>query len=207
MEKLYKGIHHFSQGFFRDQKEFFQRISESQSPEVLFITCSDSRVDPNLVTQCRPGELFIVRNVGNIIPPHDAIRDKNSIAAALEFAVLVLKVKDIVVCGHSNCGAVRAIFSDPKQLEHCTHLLNWLSLAEPLRDIMRKYYDTTSHEAFVRIAEGENVLLQIENLETYPFISDALRAGTLRLHGWYYDIGSGQVRSYNPGTESFDIIH
>ncbi|KAF0185117.1 MAG: carbonic anhydrase [Nitrospirae bacterium] len=207
MEKLYKGIHHFREGFFSDEKEFFQRISESQSPEVLFITCSDSRVDPNLVTQSRPGELFIVRNVGNIIPPHDAIRDKNSVAAALEFAVLVLKVKDIVVCGHSNCGAVRAIFADPKQLERCTHLLNWLSLAEPLREIMRKYYDTKSHEAFVGIAEKENVLLQIENLGTYPFISDALSAGTLRLHGWYYDIGSGQIRSYNPGTESFDTIH
>ena len=207
MEKLYKGLHHFRQGFFRNEEEFFQRISEGQSPEVLFITCSDSRVDPNLVTQSRPGELFIVRNVGNIIPPYDAIRDKNSVAAALEYAVLVLHVKDIVVCGHSNCGALQAMFSPSSQAERCTHLRNWLSLAQPLQDIMHKYYHTTSSEIFSRIAEEENVLLQLENLETYPFISDALQAGTLRLHGWYYDIGGGQVCSYNPETESFDRIH
>ncbi|NLI29546.1 MAG: carbonic anhydrase [Nitrospiraceae bacterium] len=207
MDKLYKGLHHFRESFFRKEEEFFQRISSGQNPEVLFITCSDSRIDPNLVTQSRPGELFIVRNVGNIVPPHDAIRDKNSVAAALEYAVSALKVKDIVICGHSNCGALQALFSTDIGIPQYAHLRNWLSLANPLHDIMKQYYGTRTKAVFARIAEEENVLLQLENIQTYPFIVEALQAGTLRLHGWYYDIGNGRVYAYNPETESFDPLH
>lgn len=207
MDKLYKGLHHFRESFFRKEEEFFHRISSGQNPEVLFITCSDSRVDPNLVTQSRPGELFIVRNVGNIVPPHDAIRDKNSVAAALEYAVGALKVKDIVICGHSNCGALQAMFSTDVGMPGYAHLRNWLSLASPLHDIMQQYYGTRTRAVFARIAEEENVLLQLENIQTYPFINEALQAGTLRLHGWYYDIGNGRVYAYNPETESFDPLH
>jgi len=207
MDKLYKGLHHFRESFFRKEEEFFQRISSGQNPEVLFITCSDSRIDPNLVTQSRPGELFIVRNVGNIVPPHAAIRDKNSVAAALEYAVSALKVKDIVICGHSNCGALQALFSTDIGIPQYAHLRNWLSLANPLHDIMKQYYGTRTKAVFARIAEEENVLLQLENIQTYPFIVEALQAGTLRLHGWYYDIGNGRVYAYNPETESFDPLH
>jgi len=207
MDKLYKGLHHFREAFFRKEEEFFQRISSGQNPEVLFITCSDSRIDPNLVTQSRPGELFIVRNVGNIVPPYDAIRDKNSVAAALEYAVGALKVKDIVICGHSNCGALQAMFSTDVGMPGYAHLRNWLSLASQLHDIMQQYYGTRTKAVFARIAEEENVLLQLENIQTYPFINEALQAGTLRLHGWYYDIGNGRVYAYNPETETFDPLH
>ena len=116
MRKLYKGIHKFQESYFKKEEEFFKRLSKEQEPEVLFITCADSRVDPNLVTQSKPGELFIVRNVGNIIPPYDAIKDKNSVAAAIELAVLELKVTDIIVCGHSNCGTMEALYKDEREL-------------------------------------------------------------------------------------------
>src|SRR4030066_522787 len=122
MEKLYKGIHKFQESYFKKEENFFKRLSKGQKPEVLFITCADSRVDPNLVTQSKPGELFIVRNVGNIIPPHDAIKDKNSVAAAIEFAVMVLKIKDIIVCGHSNCGAMEALYRAEQDFDKMTHL-------------------------------------------------------------------------------------
>jgi len=206
MEKLYKGIHTFQQAYFKREEDFFRRLSESQTPEVLFITCSDSRVDPNLVTQSRPGELFIVRNVGNIIPPYDAIKDKNSVAAAIEFAVLALKVKDIIVCGHSNCGAMQTLYRDEKELDAMPHLRDWLKIVLPVRQIVADFYPNLSTESCQRVTEEENVLMQLNNIQTYPFVVKALNEGSLHLHGWYYDIGKGNICSYNPVKDVFEEI-
>lgn len=208
VEKLYKGIHTFQESYFKREKDFFKQLSEEQSPEVLFITCADSRVDPNLVTQSKPGELFIVRNVGNIVPPYDAIKDKNSVAAAIEFAVLGLKVRDVIVCGHSNCGAMQALYKDRGELVNMPHLNEWLQLAEPVRRIVERFYPNahTSAASRLRITEEENILLQLSNIQTYPFVAQALREGTLHLHGWYYDIGSGGMCSYSPSTDRFERI-
>lgn len=206
MEKLYKGIHNFQQSYFEKEEDFFKRLSDSQTPEVLFITCSDSRVDPNLVTQSKPGELFIVRNVGNIIPPYDAIKDKSSVAAAVEFAVLVLKVSDIIVCGHSNCGAMNALCMEESKFTEMPHLKEWLKIADPVKDIVRNFYADSPAELRQQITEEENVLAQLRNIQTYPFVIKALKEGTLHLHGWYYDIGTGEIHSYNPETEIFEKI-
>lgn len=206
MEKLYRGIHKFQKSYFKKEEEFFRRLSGKQDPDVLFITCADSRVDPTLVTQSRPGDLFIVRNVGNIVPPYDAIRDKNSVAAALEFAVLVLKVADIIVCGHSNCGAMKVLFQDENKFLNMPHLREWVDLSKTVRDHVEQHYTGASPDLKERIMEKENVLEQLKNIETYPFISQALEHGDVYLHGWYYDIGSGEVLSYNPVTDSFEKI-
>ena len=204
MERLYKGIHKFQSSHFKRKEEFFRRLSTHQKPEVLFITCSDSRVDPNLVTQSRPGDLFIVRNVGNIVPPHNAMRDRNSIAAALEFAVLELKVADIIVCGHSNCGAMQMLNKSDAALLDMPHVREWVRLAEPVRLIVERYYGGTAGETRERITEKENVLAQLRNLESYPFIDKALTDGTIRLHGWYYEIGTGKILIYNPVSDEFE---
>lgn len=206
MRKLYKGIHKFQESYFKKEEEFFKRLSKEQEPEVLFITCADSRVDPNLVTQSKPGELFIVRNVGNIIPPYDAIKDKNSVAAAIEFAVLMLKVTDIIVCGHSNCGAMEALYKDERELTNMPHLKDWLKLAAPVKDIVLKYYSMIQSEARQRITEEENVLCQLHNIQTYPFVQEALNAGVLHLHGWYYNIGTGSIYYYNSSEDVFELI-
>jgi carbonic anhydrase len=206
MEKLLKGIHIFQESYFKKEEDFFRRLSEKQTPEVLFITCSDSRVDPNLVTQSRQGELFIVRNVGNIIPPYDAIKDKNSVAAAIEFAVLGLKVKDIIICGHSNCGAMQTLYKDEQELRNMPHLRDWLKLADPVRDIVLKNYPETSSEIRQRITEEENVLCQMNNIQTYPFVLDALKTGVLHLHGWYFNIGTGSIYYYNASEDVFELI-
>jgi carbonic anhydrase len=206
VEKLYKGIHEFRESYFAKEEDFFKRLSEEQNPDVLFITCSDSRVDPNLVTQSRPGELFIVRNVGNIIPPYNAIKDKNSVAAAIEFAVLALKVKDIIICGHSGCGAMEAIYRDDKEFEHMPHLRDWLKIASPVKDVVNSFYQGKTGAARHRITEEENILIQLRNIETYPFVMQALNKGAIHLHGWYYDIGSGEVYSYNPSKDAFELI-
>lgn len=206
MEKLYRGIHKFQSSHFKKEEEFFRRLSGKQTPEVLFITCADSRVDPTLVTQSRPGELFIVRNVGNIIPPYDAIRDKNSVAAAIEFAVLNLKVTDIIVCGHSNCGAMQALCGDEYELETMPHLRDWLKLASPVRETITNACSGISTAQCLRIAEEENVLAQLKNIQTYPFVAQSLAEGKLYLHGWHYNIETGDVYAYNPITEIFEGI-
>jgi carbonic anhydrase len=206
MKKLYKGIHKFQESYFKKEEAFFKRLSKEQETEVLFITCADSRVDPNLVTQSRPGELFIVRNVGNIIPPYNAIKDKNSVAAAIEFAVLTLKVTDIIVCGHSNCGAMQAIFKDEREFEQMPHLRDWLRLADSVRNIVLKYYPETSAEIRQRITEEENVLCQLHNIQTYPFVQESLDAGVLHLHGWYYNIETGKIYAYDTDADMFKEI-
>lgn len=206
MKKLYKGIHKFQESYFKKEEEFFKRLSKEQETEVLFITCSDSRVDPNLVTQSRPGELFIVRNVGNIIPPYDAIKDKNSVAAAIEFAVLSLKVKDIIVCGHSNCGAMEALYKDERELTNMPHLKDWLKLAAPVKDIVLKYYPMIQSEARQRITEEENALYQLHNIQTYPFVQEALNAGALHLHGWHYNIETGKIYAYDTDADMFKEV-
>jgi len=206
MDRLYKGIWNFQRSYFREETDFFRRLSTGQSPEVLFITCADSRVDPNLVTQSRPGELFIVRNVGNIIPPYEAIKDKNSVAAAIEFAVLKLPVKDIIVCGHSNCGAMQALTAQEHELRGMPYLQDWLNLADPVKEIIMNHYADATDEIRQRVTEEENVLLQLHNMQTYPFVRKALEENALRLHGWYYNIGTGSIYSYNSEEDVFQII-
>jgi carbonic anhydrase len=206
MDRLYKGIWNFQKSYFRNKEDFFRRLSEGQSPEVLFITCADSRVDPNLVTQSRPGELFIVRNVGNIIPPYDAIKDKNSIAAAIEFAVLDLRVKDIIICGHSDCGAMQALYRDEKEFNNMPHLREWLQLADAVKEIVLRHYQEMPAAIRLRITEEENVLCQLNNIQTYPFVMDALNTGVLHLHGWYYNIGTGSIYYYNSAEDVFELI-
>ena len=144
MKRLHKGIHKFQESYFKKEEDFFRRLSGKQEPDVLFITCADARVDPTLVTQSKPGELFIVRNVGNIVPPYDAIRDKNSVAAAIAFGVLKLKVSDIIVCGHSNCGAMQALFGDEHELADMPHLRDWLKIALPVKETVANVCSTLS---------------------------------------------------------------
>jgi len=207
MDRLYKGIHKFQESYFKKQEEFFRRLSKEQKPDILFITCADSRIDPTLVTQSKPGELFIVRNVGNIIPPFEAIKDKNSVAAALEFAVLTLKVTDIIVCGHSNCGAMGMLYEDEQVLNHLPHVKEWLELSTPVRDIVLKHYGTATEEIRQRVTEEENILFQLHNIQTYPFVKKALDERTVYLHGWYYNIGTGSIYSYNTEEDVFELIH
>ena len=142
MERIYKGIHKFKKSFFRKNEKSYKRLSKGQNPDALFITCSDSRVDPCLVTQSKPGELLLLGMWGNIIPPYDAIKDKNSVAAAIEFAVLVLKVKDIIVCGHSKCGAMLELGHEDG-MDDMPHLKDWLKIALPVKEVVDRLYSNS----------------------------------------------------------------
>lgn len=208
MEKLIAGLHKFRQDQLGGYQELFHRLSnEGQNPHTLFITCSDSRVLAELITQSQPGDLFVVKNVGNIVPPANVSGSTNSTAAAIEFAVQTLGVSDVVVCGHSFCGAMAALLDGLRDQESMPHLHEWLELASPVRKLIEtNYQHLTNAEARSTAAAEENVLFALENLHTYPMVSARLAAGTLRLHGWFFKIATAEMFAYDPSTQQFQPI-
>lgn len=200
MQKLIEGIHQFQNSHFRSLHPLFEQLAIAQSPETLFITCSDSRIDPCLLTQSQPGDLFILRNAGNIIPPHGAA--PNGEEATIEFAVAGLTVRDIIVCGHTHCGAVGGLLQ-PKTLETLPAVAAWLKHAEATRRIVQDNYSHLEPDRLLTVAIEENVLVQLEHLRTLPAVASRLVRGDLFLHGWVYKIETGEVFAYEPKSGQF----
>jgi carbonic anhydrase len=194
MQKLIQGIHEFQTEQFQPLQGLFERLAKGQNPETLFITCSDSRIDPNLLTRSKPGELFILRNAGNIVPPHGAAGGGE--AATIEFAVAALGVKDIIICGHSHCGAMMGLLK-PEQVAAFPAVSSWLSHAEMTRRIVQENYKHLEGDRLVTATVQENVLVQLENLRTLPAVGSRLVKGDLHLHGWVYKIETGEVFAYD----------
>lgn len=203
MEKLIKGLHKFQTEVFPIHRNFFQDLTKGQNPEILFISCSDSRINPNLVTSADPGDLFIVRNAGNIIPPNGTGGGE---AATLEFAVAQLKVKDIIVCGHSHCGAIESVFNVDK-LTETPNLKTWITnYMVPTLDFVHHNYEDLDAEALLDILLQEHVLQQLENLKTYPLVAEAVKNQTLGLHAWIYQFEHGDIFSFNQQEGQFERI-
>jgi len=200
MQKLIEGLHQFQSDVFSSHRELFERLAHGQKPEVLFITCSDSRVVPHLFTQAKPGELFKLCNAGNIVPPHGA--STGGEGATIEYAVLALGVRDIVVCGHTDCGAVKGLLA-PESLTELPAVRSWLGHAEATRRIVRENYSHLSGADLVNVAIRENVIVQLENLRTHPAVAARVSRGELNLHGWVYKIDSGDVFAYSPAEGQF----
>ena len=203
MQKLIHGVHHFQENIFSSQRELFTRLANGQNPDALFITCSDSRINPNLITNTEPGDLFIIRNAGNIIPPYGA--SDGGEGATIEFAVVGLGVKDIIVCGHSLCGAMKGLL-DPGELVELPLMSAWLKHAESTRWVVREKYEGLTYEAKLNVTIQENVLRQLENLRTHPSVAAGLSSGSLKLHAWVYKIETGDVFAFDPHTEQFAPI-
>lgn len=201
MEKLVQGIHKFQDSIFRPRHELFERLVGGQNPQALFITCSDSRVMPDLITQAEPGDLFVLRNAGNLIPPHGAAPDSGE-AATIEYAIKGLKIRDIIVCGHTRCGAMQALLH-PDALHELPRVKRWLGHAEATRDIVTTRYQLDDPEALWKATVEENVLVQLENLRTHPPVAAALAGGDIKLHGWVYKLETGQVFMYDPAQGQF----
>lgn len=208
MQPLIAGVHKFQQRELGRYRELFHRLStEGQNPHTLFITCSDSRVLAELITQSKPGDLFVVKNVGNLVPPATATGSTNSTAAAIEFAVQTLGVGDVVVCGHSQCGAMAALLNGLPEPAAQPHLQAWLELAAPVRDVMtRNYRHLTDANVRLTAAAEENVLFALENLRSYPAVQQRFAASKLRLHGWFFKIATGDLFAYDPASEQFQPI-
>jgi carbonic anhydrase len=200
IQRLVEGIHHFQANTFRSEQALFEHLAKGQSPDTLFITCSDSRVNPNLITHTQPGELFVLRNAGNIVPPHGAARGGE--APTIEFAVVALQVRDIIVCGHSQCGAVKGLLH-PENLVDLPEVAAWLYHAEATRRILDEKYGHYTPAQLLSASVEENVLVQLENLITHPAVNTRLREGKLNLHGWVYAIETGEVHAYDPASGQF----
>jgi len=201
MKKLIEGIQKFKSGYFSSHKDLFEQLSHGQHPRILFITCSDSRIDPNLITQTDVGELFIIRNAGNIIPPYGAANGGEG--ASLEYAIAALNIEEIIVCGHSHCGAMKGLLKLNSLQENMPLVYDWLKHAEATRRVVKDNYENLEGEELMAITTAENVLTQLENLQTYPIVRSRLRQGKLSLYGWIYQIETGEVLAYDGVLHDF----
>jgi carbonic anhydrase len=205
VQKLEDGIHHFQATYFATNRELFEQLAVAgQRPETLFITCSDSRVVPNLITNAAPGELFIVRNVGNIVPSV-ARGVLGGVSAAIEYAACVLEVGNVIVCGHTGCGAIDAILH-PERMQHLPFVSRWLAESEGIPKIIDQRYGHLDGEARMTAAVEENVLVQLENLRSFDFVARRLDAGTLKMSGWVFKIATGEVFDYDPVSGQFLLL-
>lgn len=202
VQKLIHGLHQFHNEYFQPHKEFFEQLAHGQKPETLFITCSDSRISPSLLTQTHPGELFILRNVGNIIPPGG---NGGAEEAAVEYAVNGLGIQNIVICGHSHCGAMEALLK-PEEAEKMPAVQKWLKHAETTRRIIEENYIHLSGTARITATVEENVLVQLENLRTLPSVASALKGKRVKLHGWVYKLETGEVFAFDPEAGQFSRL-
>jgi len=212
MQKLIEGVCRFQAEELGHYSQLFQKLSsEGQKPHTLFITCSDSRILAELITKSQPGDLFVVKNVGNIIPPQSVTGSTNSTAAAIEYAISELEVRDIVVCGHSQCGAVATMMAEDQSIldgEERQHLRAWLTTVAPVRDLVNRGYQhlMDNPEALLNAASEENVLFAIENLRTYPAVKRRIKEGTLHLHAWFFKIATAELFAYDPEIRQFSPL-
>lgn len=200
MDRILDGLLRFQAEIFPQEQDLFTRLAKTQNPEALFLTCSDSRIVPELITQTRPGDLFICRNAGNIAPAYG--QSTGGVSATIEYAILALGVRDIIICGHSDCGAMRALLN-PESLASMPVVASWLKYAERARFLVRENYAHLEGDALLRALTEQNVIAQLDNLRTHPSVAARLHKGELALHGWVYDIPHGQVSAHDPATGRF----
>jgi carbonic anhydrase len=210
MKKLIRGIVDFRKTVRMSRKDTFAKLALGQRPDTLFIVCSDSRVAPNVFASTDPGDLFVIRNVGNMVPPsgkEGLSKGDESVAAAIEFALLNLNVAYIIVCGHSECGAMVALTHGRNHVE-APNLKNWLKHGDVSLKQFNKGYAPFSN----KVAEKHNqlsqlnVLQQIEHLKTYPLVQERIKTGMLQLHAWWFDIKEANVYAYNPDEGAYHLI-
>jgi carbonic anhydrase len=203
MQDIIDGVRTFQRKVFPHYAELFEKLAKGQSPQALVVTCSDSRVDPFLFMNAEPGQLFVLRNAGNIVPKYDGI--VGGVTATIEFAVVGLKVPNIIVCGHSGCGAIKGLLH-PESLQNMPHVADWLHHhADPVLDILSRAGRLGGPEEMEQAVDA-NVMVQLENLRAHPSVAAALAAGSIKLHGWVYDIASGNVRAFNEQWKHFEAL-
>lgn len=194
-----KNLIDFKKQHYKEHKKLFKSLKDSQAPETLFITCSDSRINPHLLTGSKPGDLFMVRNIGNIVPRYHEKEGEYTTISAIEYAILVLNVKNIVVCGHSNCGACAAIWQEDLP---GIHVKKWLRQLNPVKKLIKiKKWSTQKERAL--ITEQLGVILQLKRLLSYPYVKARYEAGELNIEGWYYDISKGNILVYDKKSKKF----
>ena len=212
MQKKEKQLKEFAQGntafkktfFKKHEKELIKLSKNGQQPKALFIGCSDSRVVPNLVTQAKPGELFVVRNIGNFVPQYSHDECYNSTSAGIEYAVTVLKVSEIIICGHTHCGAIEHLY---EEVHTTNHIKQWLDLGKQAKAMaLISQPRDIAKEDLLRVTEKLSIISQIEHLMSYPCVKEKIEKEELFIHGWYYDIADGNIDYYDPDEGMFKTL-
>ncbi len=201
---IIEGYEKFKDKKFKHYKEhFLELVEKGQQPKVLFIACCDSRIVPSLLTSTNPGDMFIVRNIGNMVAPYSPDNDYHSTAAAIEYAVSILKVSDIIVCGHSHCGAINGLYKDDRDDESLLHVNKWLELGVKAKDFVISSMPNATFEEKLRATEKSSIVFQLVNLLTYPQVEKRVNEGKLNINGWYYDIENGKLEYYDDESLKF----
>jgi carbonic anhydrase len=207
-DHLIKGYQEFHAQYYQgSERKLFQRLTRTgQNPKIMMVGCSDSRVDPSVIFSSDPGELFVVRNVANLVPPCDDRPHHHATSSALEFAVRFLKVEHIILLGHSQCGGIRALIEQPKEMgqdvEH-SFILQWMEIASTARCAVEHDHGDLSVDAKAHLCEKKSLEVSYQNLQTFPWIQEAVAEERLNLHAWHFDIPTGKISVYDPGTAEF----
>ena len=198
LSSIVKGFKRFRKEVFPEQEELFKKLANAQSPRAMFITCADSRIVPELITQSSPGDLFVTRNVGNVVPPYGQMN--GGVSTAIEYAVLALGVRHIIICGHSDCGAMKAVL-DPQSLESMPTVKSWLRHAEVARTVVEQNFAPCDCGLeHLELLTEENVVAQLNHLLTHPSVAARVASGQLFIHGWVYNIETSEIIAYDAGS-------
>lgn len=206
IRKLVKGFKRFRRNYFTSDEVLFDQLRHGQKPKVLLIGCSDSRVDPAILTDCQPGDLFVVRNVANLIPPYEPDARYHGVSSAIEYAVLFLQVEHIIVMGHSHCGGIDALMRSSAESQVGEFIDHWVEIARPAKEIVQRDLSDKTFDMQARACEQASIMISLENLLTFPWLANRVRVEKLALHGWYFDLQAGQMLGYHPDTGEFEKL-
>ena len=208
IEKLIQGYHQFRETYFADAASGYKDlVRNGQSPKVLMVACSDSRVDPALIMNCEPGDLFVIRNVANLVPPYEADRSFHGTSAALEFGVCGLEVQHIILFGHTQCGGIQALLEKPFEKDEPKGLLSkWMELAKPAHEAVLKHHTQISMDEKSALCGRYSLINSLNNLQTFPWIKERVQKGDLSLHAWNFDLERGCLEVYDPDKNCFESV-
>lgn len=208
IDELVDGFRRFHSVYYGQRPELVERlVKHGQAPKVMVVACSDSRVDPAIVTDCDPGDLFVVRNVANLVPPYEEGGGYHGTSAALEFAVRCLNVEHVIVMGHARCGGIRALLGDIRLEDGAGQFITpWMSIAEQARREVSTTHAAGDAEARAAACERQAVRVSLANLMSFPFVREAVAAGRLQLHGWYFDLDRGELHGCDPAGDDFTLL-
>jgi carbonic anhydrase len=206
LQKLIRGFKRFQRQFFKPDNALFEQLKTQQNPKILIVGCSDSRVDPAIITKSRPGDLFVIRNVANLVPPYEPDTKYHGVSSALEYAVRILQVDHIIVMGHSNCGGIDALMRGSEQIQIGEFIDHWVDIARPAKEAVLRDMAGKPLPLQRKACEEAAILISLENLLTFPWLVERVNVGNLAIHGWYFDLEAGEMLSYNPETASFEKL-
>jgi len=200
---LLEGFKRFKQTYFGDDKKLYASMKEGQPAKTLMVACCDSRVDPAILTDCDPGDIFTVRNVANLVPPCEEDQHHHGTSSAIEYAVTALKVESIIIMGHANCGGIKGLW-ESEDLNDSQFIHRWVSIAQEAKEWVKVNHATESNAVQLKACEQRAILVSLQNLMGFDFVRERVEAGSLRLHGWYFDLAAGELLCYNPESNKFE---